>query len=446
MAYSIALGTACMGRAAVIRHGLDSFKGKRVLLLQGPVGPFFRRLARDLQWAGAQVCKVNFNGGDWLFYPTGAIAFRRHTDEWPGFFARLIDERKIDIVLLFGDCRPIHAAIHEIATSRGVEVGVFEEGYIRPDYITLERGGVNGYSLIPRMPIFYLNAYSPPAPDPKQVINPFRYVVLWSTLYYLASSLLSPLFRHYRHHRPLNILEALPWFRAVWRKVYYGMTERGVAALLRERFSGKFFLVPLQVHNDAQIRVHSQFDSVTAFIRHVMTSFARNAPVSTVLVIKHHPLDRGYRDYSRYIQNEAEALGISERVLTIHDQHLPTLLGQSRGVVVINSTVGLSAVHHDTPVKVCGSAVYDMQGLTFQGSLDEFWQAASAEKVDRKLYKRFRHFLINQTQLNGSFYTRMDIPGSYTGLVWNMPDTSANSPESSLSDLGIPTDITEYRE
>ena len=446
MALAITLGFTCMGRAAVIRHGLDSFKGKRVLLLQGPVGPFFRRLARDLQWAGAQVCKVNFNGGDWLFYPTGAIAFRRKTEEWPGFFARLIDERKIDIVLLFGDCRPIHAAIHAIATRRGVEVGVFEEGYIRPDYITLERIGVNGYSLIPRMPIFYLNNSSQPAPEPRQVINPFRYVVLWAILYYFASSLLSPLFRHYRHHRPLNILEALPWLRAVWRKAYYDLTEHGVEALLRGSYSGEFFLVPLQVHNDAQVHVHSQFDSVTAFIRHVMASFAKNAPSSTVLVIKHHPLDRGYRDYSRCIQKEAEALGISERVLSIHDQHLPTLLGQSRGVVVINSTVGLSAVHHDTPVKVCGSAVYDMQGLTFQGSLDEFWQAASSEKIDRKLYNRFRNFLINQTQLNGNFYTRMDIPGSYTGLVWKLPEGSINSPESSLSDLGILTDITEYRE
>ena len=51
----------------MISRGIDAFRGRRVLLLQAPVGPFFRRLARDLQWVGAQVCKINFNGGDTLF-------------------------------------------------------------------------------------------------------------------------------------------------------------------------------------------------------------------------------------------------------------------------------------------------------------------------------------------------------------------------------------------
>ena len=38
------------------------FRGRNILMLQGPVGPFFARLAKDLQWAGAKVHKVNFNG------------------------------------------------------------------------------------------------------------------------------------------------------------------------------------------------------------------------------------------------------------------------------------------------------------------------------------------------------------------------------------------------
>ena len=52
----------------MLDRGLDQFKGKRVLLLQGPVGPFFTRWAEDLRQAGAQVFKVNFNAGDWFYY------------------------------------------------------------------------------------------------------------------------------------------------------------------------------------------------------------------------------------------------------------------------------------------------------------------------------------------------------------------------------------------
>ena len=415
-----------------MNSGFDSFKGKRVLLLQGPVGPFFWRFARDLQWAGAQVCKVNFNGGDWLFYPFGSINFYGRMEQWPVFFARIIEQRKIDVVLLLGDCRPVHAVIHDIASRLGVDVGVFEEGYVRPDYITLEAAGVNGYSRLPRSPIFYLNARTQPTPEPMRTANTFSFAILWAVLYYLASAVLSPLFRHYRHHRPLNPLEALPWVRSLWRKVFFQTKERRILAQLTSTLSGNYFLVPLQVHNDAQIRVHSKFASVHEFILQTMQSFAENAPSSTLLVIKHHPLDRGYRDYGKLIRKEADRLGIADRVMVIHDQHLPALLEHARGVVVINSTVGFSSVHHDTPVIVCGSAVYDMQGLTFQGELDTFWQSAQNETIDRNLYWKFRDYLIAQTQLNGNFYNRMNVPGSHSGLMWRPVPAAASVTEAAV--------------
>jgi capsular polysaccharide export protein len=417
----------------VSAHRLAAYKGKRVLLLQGPIGPFFRRLAADLRWSGAQVCKVNFNGGDCLFYPLGAISYRGRMNEWPGYLSRLIIERHINVIMLLGDCRPIHSAVHAIASRHHIEVEVFEEGYVRPDYITLERGGVNGYSHIPRTPLFYLNNPIPTVPDARAVPHPFRYVILWSVLYYLAGALLYPFFRHYRHHRPLTLLEAFPWIRGYWRKLYYKFRERGVGASLRGERSGQYFLVPLQVHNDAQIHMHSRYHDVPDFIHEVMRSFAAHAPPKTSLVFKHHPLDRGYREYARSIRAAARKLGIADRVTAIHDQHLPSLLEHARGVVVINSTVGFSAIHHDTPVKACGTAVYDMQGLTFQGTLDAFWKAAAEETIDRELYVRFRNYLIDKTQANGSFYKPLDIPGSHSGLVWPSEATgnlaSSDSPE-----------------
>ena len=52
---------------------LRPFKNKRILLLQGPLGPFFRRFAEDLSRLNTQVIKVNFNAGDELFYSEGII-------------------------------------------------------------------------------------------------------------------------------------------------------------------------------------------------------------------------------------------------------------------------------------------------------------------------------------------------------------------------------------
>lgn len=398
---------------------MHAFSGKRVLLLQGPLGPFFARLADDLRNAGAFVLKVNFNGGDWFFAPRRAVNFRQPAACWPDFLERLIDDHSIDTILLFGDCRSLHRAAHEIAQQRGIEVGVFEEGYVRPNYVTLERFGVNGHSLIPRQAIFYLNGHVPAVEDEVPVGNAYWHSALWAVLYYAAAILGRPWFPHYRHHRPLGVAEAGRWIRSYWRKLRYWIGEAGLQERLTGSLSKRFFLVPLQVHSDAQVLVHSGFDSVGLFIEHLLDSFAERAPRDAWLVIKHHPYDRAYHDYARLIRRRARALGVGRRVMYIHDQHLPSLLQHARGVVVINSTVGLQALHHGTPTKVCGVALYDIVGLTAQCGLDEFWTRAAGEAVDPELYWRFRDYLIHATQINGSFYRRLDVPGMAAGLVWH---------------------------
>lgn len=411
----------------MIMGGLSVFKGKRVLMLQGPLGPFFKRLARDLTQAGAQVSKIDFNGGDWLFSPKGSIAFRGTLEEWPAFFEQVLTAHKIDMVLMFGDCRQMHRVAHELASRRGLEIGVFEEGYVRPDYITMERFGVNGHSQIPRAPEFYRNTPKAHAPQTINVGNTFWYAAWWAIVYYLASALLWPLFRHYEHHRPLTVREAWPWLRGAWRKFFFARKEKGIQEQLASTLAGQFFLVPLQVHNDAQMSAHSEFDSVAAFIDAVIFSFAQHAPTDTHLVLKQHPMDRGYHDRSQLIADLVGLYGVRDRVRYIHDQHLPTLLEHARGVVLVNSTVGLSTLDHGTPLMVCGEAIYDMPGLTYQGTLDQFWERAGSHRMDVELYQRFRNYLIANTQLNGSFYRRLKLSGSRAGLVW------AHAPEPSLS-------------
>jgi|CXWL01.1.fsa_nt_gi capsular polysaccharide export protein len=402
----------------MIKGGLSAFQGKRVLLLQGPLGPFFRRLAQDLTLAGAQVYKVNFNGGDWLFYPKGEFNYRGTMADWPAYFETLLDQLHVDVVMLFGDCRPIHVLIHEAVRRRGLKLGVFEEGYIRPDFVTLELQGVNGHSSIPRTPDFYLSHPATAIEPPIRAGNTFWFAARFAVLYYFAAGLLKPFFWHYQHHRPLNWLEGLPWLRSLWRKQYHAIQERDLLPALTEESASPFFLVPLQVHNDSQVQVHSDFDSVAVFIDDVISSFAKHAPKNTSLVIKHHPMDRGYYNYTKLINQLARIHGIKKRVRYIQDQHLPTLLQHACGVVVINSTVGLSALHHGTPLKVCGTALYDIEGLTFQGKLDDFWKHAQDYSIDPKLYESFKSYLIRHSQLNGSFYKRLDVTGSATGLVW----------------------------
>lgn len=383
---------------------LHRFAGKRVLLLQGPVGPFFARLAEALRARGATVYKVNFNGGDWVFYPRQSFHYRGTLTDWPSELEHLVATLRIQAVVLFGDCRPVHVPAHRIARNLGVEVWAFEEGYVRPNYVTFEPFGVNNRSRLPREPKAYLDNAAPPLPAERQVGNTFWPMALWATLYYAAAFLLRPAFRRDLHHRPLAVREALPWLVSPLRKWMYKLAERGVERRLAGLQSKRYFLVPLQVHVDAQVRVHSSFGSVYAFIESVVASFAAHAAPEDLLVIKHHPLDRGYHDYGDLILQLTGSYGLQGRLLYVHDQHLPTLLANARGVVLINSTVGLSALHHGTPLKVVGEALYDLPGLTAQCTLDAFWRAPEQWVRDPALYQAFLAHVVAKTQVNGSFY------------------------------------------
>lgn len=411
----------------MIGQGIEGFRGRRILLLQGPVGPFFARLATALRHAGATVFKVNLNAGDWWYYRRGALHFRGRPQDWPQWLEARIGERRIDTLLLFGDCRAHHQAARQVAQRLGLEVGVFEEGYLRPDFVTLERFGVNGFSSLLRSMQPLASSAEPPLQPPRPVGPTFRAMAWQGFVYGLATWLGQRAFPHYRHHRPLGLGEALNWLRAGWRKPWYQWRERGWLQRLAGPASGQFFLVPLQVARDAQVVVHAGIDGMASFIHQVAQSFARHAPPGALLVFKHHPLDRGHSDYTALIQQIAADLAIGERTAYLHDQHLPTVLRHARGVVLLNSTVGLSALHHGVPTLACGTALYDLPGLTFQGELDAFWQAAPSARPDQALFERFRDYLIRQTQLNGNFYRPLAGPDAQAGLVWDrrVPDTAS---------------------
>lgn len=397
---------------------IKSYAGKHVLLLQGPLGPFFRRVARDLEENGARVSKINFNGGDWLFYPRRSVPFRGRMEDWPNYLAQFLAKQKIDVVMMYGDCRPIHRCVREQVERLGGEIVVVEAGYVRPNYITVERSGINDYSTLPRTADFYLKQSGREVAEPLPVGNVFWHAALWAVLYYLASSLLRPLFPHYQHHRRLAIREAAPWVRGLWRKYYYRVKEREVRRRLEKEYAGRFFLVPLQVYYDSQMRMHSDYASVDAFIQDVVSDFAKNAASETYLVIKHHPMDRAYCDYSSICGQLEESYGIKGRLFYVHDLHLPTAFKHTRGVVVVNSTVGLSAILDGVPVKVCGRAMYDIPSIAYQGLLSDFWIDASNYRPNKKAVQGFHAYLLERTQLNGSVYKRLSGATSHSGVIW----------------------------
>jgi capsular polysaccharide export protein len=375
---------------------------RQFLFLQGLPGDFFARLARRLTALGCGVHRINFNGGDLVDWPLpNGVNFRGRPDGWPPFLARFLRAHAITDIVLFGDCRPQHRAARAAAEGLGIQVHVFEEGYLRPDWVTLERGGVNGFSPLPTDPAWYratarrLPPLTPAPPLPSSV----RGRVTATLRYYAAAALHAWSFPHYRTHRPWPAwVEAYGWALRGARR----LAAPGAVDAARLRRQGPYVLLPLQLDSDYQLRSHSDFEAMLPALTLAVASFAAHAPANLRLVVKAHPLDNGLRDWRRLTLACAAAFGAAERVVFVGHGDITDLVRASDGIITVNSTTGALALAAGRPVFVLGRAVYDLPGLTHQGPLSSFW--SRREAPDPELYDAFQRVLADRCLLRGGFY------------------------------------------
>ncbi len=377
---------------------------RRFLFLQGLPGPFFRRLGAALWRAGAQVSRINFNGGDVLDWPgKGARSYHGAAEDWPAWLADYVGRRGITDIVVFGDSRDMHRAARVLADRRGLRFHAFEEGYLRPDHVTLERGGVNGQSSLPRSLYALQRLAERLAPSPQQLAIPARFGSrAWQATWYATAIVLTwPFFPHYRSHRSCPPWrEGLGWIRRLaLRGVERAASQRDMA-LLGDR---PFFLLPLQIEGDSQLSHHSPFASMQDAMRHVIAAFA-SAPDDVALLVKRHPLDPGVIDWRRAVAAAAANAGLTERVRFVERFDLLPLLRRARGVVTVNSTVGPLALAEGTPVMVLGDAVYRVPGVAADCLLEDFWRAPPP--VDRDGFALLCRVMRAKCLVNGSFHSR----------------------------------------
>lgn len=381
----------------------------RYLFLQGPHGPFFRRLGLELDRRGHTVIRVNLCGGDVVDWPSPhARLYQGRSSDWGRWIARLMDQESITDLLVFGDWRPLHYAAILLARLRGARVWAFEEGYLRPHYITMEADGVNGRSSLPRTPegLRAVLAASDPVGAVEPVPNPLSARMKLAVRYAVGQAFLWPLFPLFRTHRPRNVwVESAGW---AWRVLGEGKRRRASVAAIHRIYRSRcrYFLFPLQLDSDSQVRRYSPFSGMKEAIAYVLASFARSAPAGVHLVVRNHPLDNGLIDYRRFIAGFGAACGVADRVHFVETGNARLMLDKSEGVVVLNSTIGLSALRRTLPVYCVGTSVYAMPGLAAspeRQALDEFWRAPEAP--DATVLSDFVEVLKRRALVNGAFYT-----------------------------------------
>jgi capsular polysaccharide export protein len=372
----------------------------KVLFLQGPPSVFWRELAEGFEEKGIDTKRVNFSFGDLLYWrKRGAINYRGTLRAWPRYLKDLIQREGITDILYYADRLPYHRLAARVARKLGVRCYAVEFGYLRPDWITLERDGMGRFSHFPDDPQRIRKiADQVGLPDlVPHYAHTFNQEATNEVIYNLTSYFGRPLFPFYKSDKYYDpLLDYLSWLPRMTRR-----RHRLPANFFKED-AAPIYLLALQLQSDYQIRGNSPYRHLSQMLDQVIQSFARHAPDKSRLLVKQHPLDNDLESWSKVVDRVSTKYRVKDRVVFIEEGELAGILERSSGVIVVNSTTAMQSLRALIPTIALGAAIYDIPGLTHQGGIDSFWR--SPEPIDETLLADFIKALAGAIQVKGNFY------------------------------------------
>lgn len=387
----------------------DLDRTPKILILQGPVGPFFSELHRSMLSLGFSVDRVIFNSGDSLFARRDeCIRFTGTTSEWETWLRFKIALDRPDAIILFGSNRPAHKVARQLAGYFGVEVLSLEEGYLRSGYISCEFGGNNEHSSLtkwrPALPKTHqqLDASTLSASQGSSLLTKG----VWTAAYYLvrdfASTPSDACLFHRKRERVVPL--SFSWGIHLFRRLAARITELPIRRALQR--SPGYLLIPLQVASDSQLQAAARGWSTTRLIDASLMALRTNSHGQRV-VFKLHPLERASAEIKRYIFRKAAEIGTDRhQISVIHSGRIGDLTKHSSGMVVINSTSAFSALHHDVPVLVLGDAIFRHDAIVTVGETEadilDFFKIRQSKPRD--LIDEFLTEVKSQSLIPGDFY------------------------------------------
>lgn len=382
------------------------------LFLQGPHGPFFHDLAQALQHEGASARRVAFNAADEMEWNQIGPLDRFNDDEarFAEWLVQHVEAHGITDVVVYGDTRPVHRIALTVAKQRGLRTHCLEEGYIRPRWVTYEREGNNGNSplmaiSLPRMARALGATMEPPDEAAPATWGDTRQHLWYSALYHFRCLLPTMRYGRLRGHRNKPLLTECAWYWLRAAKAPWIRARRGLQQWRLLRSDKTFHLCLLQLSFDASMQVHSDYGSTAEFVEDVIDAFAEGAGSDDYLVFKAHPFEDGRERLGRVIRDLAYDLGVGDRVIFIDGgKKLASLLDRARAAITVNSTGAQQALWRGLPVAALGRAIYKKPGLVSEQSLSGFMR--HPRRPDLRSFWLFRQFLIETSQVAGSFYSR----------------------------------------
>lgn len=434
----------------------ESVTQNRILLLQGPVGPFMPVLQSRLIEHGVDAWAITFNAADRLENDhSNRIDFYGGLEDWRSWFMEYIQGANLDAIVMFGSERPAHKIARMIAHLNNVPVLSLEEGYIRPGFITAEWGGNNANSpFLGRLPEADWDMPAEESANSLRDFKSFNRMGARAAYYYAIRTLLTHGDSEELFHRHFDAAsEIFYWGRNLYRRIVGQGRNFSVIQRLLEHFDKSYYLIPLQVAADSNLAEAALGWNTNKLIAHSLRSFADSAPEGTRLAFKIHPLERGHSEHSKLIMSTADSLGIGGQVDVIESGSLGLLTRHAAGMITINSTSGLSAIYHGVPLMVVGRAVYSCPELATcaEGNPDfsRFW--TSKHVASSGLRRRYLEWLKSVALVPGDFYVddgiQVAVNSVWAKLEARLLEQSSESgilPNVSIANERNVTDITSF--
>lgn len=385
---------------------MDTISKKVFLLLQGPPGWFASCLASALERKGYQCLRINLCVGDWIFWRgKQAVNYRGSLEQWPQFLSQFIVQHQVTDIVYYADRLPYHALAKQVADEHSINAITYEHGYLRPNWLTVERGGMSRFSHFPDCQQHIKRCGKDyPVPIAKQALShPFWKEALFEVVFNLTNYFDVFFFPKYNQDKVYNpLIEYLNYIpRLLSGQKAAKRAEQVVSELYKDKKD--FFVFPLQMQNDYQLRDNSPFNHQSEAINLAISAFSQHASKDSILLFKVHPLDNGIEPWHKIIQRLARQHHVTDRVVLVDGGYLNEMLANCCGVLTVNSTVGVQALALMKPVKVLGYSVYDIDGLTCQQKLSDFFR--NPIPPESELVDCFLRLLGGTIQVHGNFYS-----------------------------------------
>ncbi len=310
------------------------------------------------------------------------------------YFRHYLREHQIDFVMMHNDLRWQHAIAREICLEEGVPFCVSELGLFRPFTTTLDFYGVNANSSIATLDMDfsqYADFEEAKFDVPKRYHGHESKISKLNFAYFLILSKLGGLLGK---NSPIlhNAFRIRPYLKRFWQQSIKSRVHTASNTLdtLPEK---PYVFFPMQLENDTQFLIHSDFNSNQELLDRVEQEFYKSDLLAShQLVVKLHPNDLGCYE-SR-----------DETVFT--KANTTKLVGSAASIVSVNSTVCMEALETDKPLFVLGRAFFAREDICQPTPIEQLAIALSNPKpVSRESRLGFLHYLKYEYSVHGAGFS-----------------------------------------